>query len=208
AADALEVEPGDQVLQAPGLPQVGWQDGRAERLPLGGGAAVPDPGSLDLDGSDAGQDGPLGQVAVADDLLAARPVLEVGPLVEVGGDLGLDGLGEQGAGPPAQDVGQGVVARGRWPGDGDGCRLIHGGVLLGHFGRLVVWRFTKGTPPSSTPHPQLPVIARRRVRVGRSPALLAVWPLIASWGTLGAFRGLGAGRLCPPESYVKQSTSQ
>jgi len=35
------------------------------------GAAIPDPRLLDLDGAEAGQDGPLGQVAVRDDLPAA-----------------------------------------------------------------------------------------------------------------------------------------
>ena len=64
-----------------------------------GGAAVPDPGLLDLDGPDAGLDGPLGQVAVADHLLAPGLVLEVGVVVDPGGDLGLDGLGEHPAGP-------------------------------------------------------------------------------------------------------------
>jgi hypothetical protein len=54
-----------------------------------------------------------------------------------------------------------VVTVSRWPHDRWGCRLLHGGVLLGHFGRLVVWRFTKGTPPSSTRRPQLSDTARR-----------------------------------------------
>ena len=38
-ADALEVEPGDQLLQAPGPPQVGGQDGGGELLPLAPGPA-------------------------------------------------------------------------------------------------------------------------------------------------------------------------
>ena len=42
-------------------------------------------------------------------------------------------------------------------------------MLLGHFGRLVVLRFTKGTPPKSDRHPQLPVIAPARSARRRSP---------------------------------------
>src|SRR3954468_4622913 len=76
--DAFEVEPGEQPLQAPGLPQVRRQDGRGERLPPVGGPTVTDPGLLDLDGADAGLDGPLGQVAIADDLAASLVVLVVG----------------------------------------------------------------------------------------------------------------------------------
>ena len=52
-----------------------------------------DPGLLDRDRSDAGLDRPLGQVAVADDLLPPGLVFEVGVGVDPGGDLGLDGLG-------------------------------------------------------------------------------------------------------------------
>ena len=50
----------------------GGRIGRGERLPLVGGPAVTDPGLLDLDGPDAGLDGPLGEVAVADDLATSR----------------------------------------------------------------------------------------------------------------------------------------
>ncbi|WZP01040.1 caspase family protein [Isosphaeraceae bacterium EP7] len=80
--------------------------------------------------------------------------------VDPGEDLGLDGLGQETSGAVPQEVGQDVLDAGHWPGDWEGCRLFHGGVLLGHFGRLVVLRFTKGTPPKSDRHPQLPVIAR------------------------------------------------
>jgi hypothetical protein len=109
-ADALEVEPGDQLLQAPGLPQVGGQDGRGGRLPSVGGAAVPDPGFLDLDGSEAGLEGPLGQVAIADHLLVPGLILEVGVVSDPGGGLGLDGLGEHPAGAVPEDLGEDVLA--------------------------------------------------------------------------------------------------
>jgi hypothetical protein len=110
-ADPLEVEPGDQTLQAPRLPQIGRQDRRGEGRSLVGGPAVTDPGLLDLDGADAGLDGPLRSVAVADGLLPAGLVLEVRVGVDPGGDLGLDGLGEHPPGPVPEDFGQDVLAR-------------------------------------------------------------------------------------------------
>src|SRR5437764_5328295 len=83
-ADALQVEPGDQLLQAPGPPQVGGQDGGGELLPLARSPPVVDPRLLDLDVAQAGLDRPLGEVAVADDLAATGIVHEV----VVGGDIG------------------------------------------------------------------------------------------------------------------------
>jgi site-specific DNA recombinase len=136
-ADALQVEPGDQLLQAPGASQVGRQDGGRELLPPARRSTVVDPRLADLDLSQAGLDGPLGEVAVADDLLATGVVLEVGTCVDVGGDLGLDGLGQHPSGPIPEQVGQHVLARQQGHGrDVDG-RLAHGGVLLGLVGPLV-----------------------------------------------------------------------
>ena len=74
-----------------------------------------DAGLLDFDGADAGEDRPLGQVAVADDLLASGLVPQVGVVVDPVGDLGLDGLGQEAAGPLAEQVGQGVARRGVAP---------------------------------------------------------------------------------------------
>ena len=71
-------------------------------------------------GADAGLDGPLGEVAVADDLAAPGVVLEVGVGVDPGGDLGLDGLGQQPSGPVPEEVGEDVLAGG--PGARCGCR--------------------------------------------------------------------------------------
>src|SRR5207245_3433510 len=125
----------------------------AEHLPLVGGPAVTHPGLPDLDGADAGLDRPLGQVTVADDLLMARLVLQVRMGVDPGGDLGLDGLSQQRPGSSTQDVSQRIIAWGRWPHDRLGCRLIHGGVLLGYIGRLVVLRYTKvRRPPQLSIH--------------------------------------------------------
>ena len=54
-------------------------------------------------GTDTGPHLALRQVTVADDALAAVRGLQIGMLVEKVRDLGLDGPGEQGTGPVAQD---------------------------------------------------------------------------------------------------------
>ena len=136
-ADALEVQPGDQPLQAPGLLQVRRQDRRGERLPLVGGAAVSDPRLLDLDGSDAGLDRPAGQGAVADDLAVSPFVPDLGVGVDPGGDLGPDGLGQEPLGSLPEDVREDVLALGQGHDAVGGGRLGHGGVLLGLVGQLV-----------------------------------------------------------------------
>ena len=86
---------------------------------------------------DAGLDGPLGEMAVADHLLAPGLVLEVGVVVDPGGDLGLDGLGEHPAGPVPEELGEDVLAGGQGHDADVGGRLIHGGVLLGLVGHMV-----------------------------------------------------------------------
>jgi hypothetical protein len=136
-ADPLQVQPGDQLLQAPGPPQVGGQDGGGELLPLLRWPPVVDPRLLNLDLSEAGLDGPLGEVAVADDLAASPVVPEVGMVVDPGGDLGLDGLGEHAAGPVPEEVGEDVLAGSRRHDAEVGGRLAHGGVLLGLVGQMV-----------------------------------------------------------------------
>jgi hypothetical protein len=133
----LRYSQGDQLVQAPGPTQVGGQDGRGELLPLLWGPSVVNPGLLDLDLADAGLDGPLGEVAVADDLPPPGVILEVGVGVDPGGDLGLDGPGEHPAGPVAEDLGEDVLAGGQGHDADVGGRLVHGGVLLGLVGHMV-----------------------------------------------------------------------
>jgi hypothetical protein len=136
-AEALEVQPGDQFLQALGAAEVGRQDGGGELLPLLRWAPVLNPGLLDRDFAEAGLDGPLGEVAIADDLAASLVVLELGMGVDPGGDLGLDGLGQHPAGPVPEDLGDDVLALGQGHDADVGGRLGHGGVLLGLVGHLV-----------------------------------------------------------------------
>jgi hypothetical protein len=92
---------------------------------------------LDIDGPDAGRDGPLGEVAVANDLAASLVVLEVGVVVDPGGDLGLDGLGQEASSPVPEEVGEHVLAGDQGHDANLGSRLTHGGVLLGLVGHMV-----------------------------------------------------------------------
>ena len=112
--DALQVEDRHQRLQALRAPRVGRQDRRREADALGiGGArlAVAHARLANGDRTDAGHDLALGQMAVAHDALVAVLGLQIGMLAEKVGDLGLDRLGEQGACPVAQDLGELVVER-------------------------------------------------------------------------------------------------
>jgi hypothetical protein len=122
-ADALEVEPGDQLVETLGPLQVRRQDRRGELLTLIGGPAVMDPGLLDLVIAKAGLDLSIGQVAVADDLESPRLIFQVGIGVGPGGNLGLDGLGQEPPGLVAEDVGQDILGARDWPGDRQGSRL-------------------------------------------------------------------------------------
>jgi hypothetical protein len=78
-----------------------------------------------------------GEVAVADDLTASLVVLEMGMVVDPGGDLGLDGLGQQTSGSVPQEVGEPILAGGQGHDSDLGRRLTHGGVLLGLVGHMV-----------------------------------------------------------------------
>ena len=111
---------------------------------------------------DAGLDGPLGQVAVADHLAAPGVVLEVGVVVDPGGDLGLDGLGEHAPGPVPEELGEDVLAGGQGH-DAD----------VG--GRLDSWR---GTPRPRGPYGVLVTVASPRIprRPSTSRPRLSVIP--------------------------------
>jgi hypothetical protein len=94
-----------------------------------------DPGLFDIDRSQAGEDRPLGKVAVAYDLVSAGFIDEVGMLIDPGGDLRLNRLREERASALAEDLGDGID--GGWPALGLGGRLVHGGGLLGLVGHVV-----------------------------------------------------------------------
>src|SRR5579871_5744052 len=134
-AHALEIEPGDQFLEAFGLTQVGGQNCRGELLALFGGATVVHAGLLDLDRSNPREDCPLGEVAVAHDLLPTVLIPEVGMLIDPGADLRMDRLRKELAGAFAKDLGEDIRGGCDWPVIHDRCRLVHGGELLGLVGQ-------------------------------------------------------------------------
>jgi hypothetical protein len=76
-ADAFEIQPRNQLLKALRLPQVRRQNLRSERLRCSGGSSIQDAGLPDLDGTDAGQERPLRQMAIANDLVMASAILDV-----------------------------------------------------------------------------------------------------------------------------------
>jgi hypothetical protein len=52
-----------------------------------------DPWPLHFDGADSREDRPLGEIAIANDLLSAAPIDDVGVIVNPGSDLGVNCLG-------------------------------------------------------------------------------------------------------------------
>src|SRR5262249_29993194 len=121
---------------------------------------VVDAGLLHRDRPHAGGDGPLGQVAVADDLAASGGIAAVLVAVDPVGDLGLDGLGEQLLGALAEEVGEDVLGLGQWHDPRFGGSIDHGGVLLCRVGTLVDLRYTRVRRLFSSRYPQHSIIPR------------------------------------------------
>jgi hypothetical protein len=112
--DALQIEDRDQGLQAFRPARIGWQQRRCEadaagivgcRLPVAHARLA------HANRPNAGHHLALGQVAVAHDATATVAGLEIGVLAKELGDLGLHGLGQQGARPAAQHLCQLVLER-------------------------------------------------------------------------------------------------
>jgi len=161
-ADALEVEPGDQLVEALGPTQVRRQDGRSERFSLFRRPTVLNSWLLDVDRSQASEDGPLGVRAVADDLATSGLVLEMGVVIDPCGDLGLDGFGEHLSCPVSEDFGQDVMALGQWHDADFRGRLTHGGVLLCLVGKFGVQQTSpRVRRPFHFLHPRLLTIPPR-----------------------------------------------
>ena len=94
-----------------------------------------DPGLFDINGSQCGEDRPLGEVAVAYDLVSAGFIDELDMLIDPGSDFGLDRLREELTSALAEDLGDRID--GGWPALGLRGRLIYGGGLLGLVGHVV-----------------------------------------------------------------------
>jgi len=121
-AHAFEVEPGDQILDALGLSQIGRKDLRAEaldRLPvdvdgiavvvLADNPAIVDPALADLHRPHAGDDGAPWQASVAHHLamtlLVDRVLVRPQPVL----NLRLDRLTQQSLSPVAENLGQNIL---------------------------------------------------------------------------------------------------
>ena len=92
-ADAFEVQVGDQLLHALGLPQVRWEQLGVELLPLRFRPAISHARLLHRHFARGGDQLPLGQVAVADHPATATVVGHVLMLVDPLGDFRFNGLG-------------------------------------------------------------------------------------------------------------------
>src|SRR6516162_8377922 len=137
---------------------------------------------LDRDRADAGGDGALGQVAIADHLAAAGGVAAALVAVDPVGDLGLDGLGEELLGAPAEEVGEDILGLGQWHAGRFGGRTSHGGVLLCRVGTLVTFDTPRVRRLLSSSYPQHSIIP---LPVLNSANLLSLSPItiLASFAT-------------------------
>ena len=121
-----------QRLDGPRAAHVGRQDLRREAEAGGivaAGPAVAHTWLPDGDRSDAGHHLALGQMAVADESLAASLRPEIGMAGEELGDLGLDRLGQQGTCSAAQDFGKPILEC-SWLNQPDNVIVRHGISLL------------------------------------------------------------------------------
>ena len=101
-----------------------------ENSSLGGRPSILHAGLLDFHRPDAGENGPPWQMAVANDLAPAGFAPQLVAVVEVGGDLSLNGLGEHLPGSRSAYLGKDVRAGGQWQTLGNRGSLTHGSVLL------------------------------------------------------------------------------
>jgi hypothetical protein len=127
--DALQVQPGQQLLDVPGAPQVGWQHrgGETDALALIVRAAVANPRPLDLDRADPGRQRSLRRMAVAHQAPSPRLVVPVGMHREKVRNLGLDRQAQHLPRPFTQDREQRVVLDGpSWPRQLNDGILFHG----------------------------------------------------------------------------------
>ena len=111
--DALEIEPGQQLLDRLGAPQVGRQDrgGEADAPASGFRLTVPDPRPAHGDTTDPGLNPPLRHVAVTHHATAAAVINEIRVPGNEGRHLRLHRLGQQTAGARPQHLCQRILDR-------------------------------------------------------------------------------------------------
>ena len=111
--DALQVEPGQELLDRLGTPEVGRQDRRGETdlAGLSRTPAVAHPGAAHRDRPDAGLNPALAMMAVANDTAPARIVLQIAVRRDEGRDLHLNGLRQETPRSRAQHRRQGILRK-------------------------------------------------------------------------------------------------
>jgi hypothetical protein len=126
--DALQVQPGQQLLDVPGAPQIGRQDGRGEADARGiTGATIVHTRPPDLDRSDPRLDLTPRCVAVAHQAPASLVVDQIVMGGEKARHLGLDRVAQHPPCPLAQHAQQRIVLdRPTWPRQRNDGILIHG----------------------------------------------------------------------------------
>jgi hypothetical protein len=126
--DALEVQPGQQLLERAGPPQVARQDRRGEP-DLGvrcTDPAIAHPGLAHRHLADAGLDGALGQEAVPDQAPAASVIDQIGVARKEGLDFGFNRLRQQRARPVPQHLRQRILRSIVWATEADHVIFVHG----------------------------------------------------------------------------------
>src|SRR3954465_11544738 len=186
----LQVEPGQELLEVPGPPQVGRQDRRAEpdRLAARGSTAVADLGPAHLERADAGLDLPLGGMPVAHQATTTLLVREPGMAGEERLDLGLDRLHQHPPGAIPQHGQQRVVGDARsWSRPGNNAILVHG------VSPRVTSTITEDTPPP-TPATKFGYSSGGRPVRTSSPSPLSPRALkrLSQWRTVAPHRSVRA----------------
>jgi hypothetical protein len=136
AADAFEVQPGNQLLDGLGLAQVRRQDLGAKFLGPVGGPAIAHARLPHFDRTDTGRNRPFWQMAIANHLAAALGIDAVPMLLDPLGDLRFDRLRQQLLSARPENINQDVRRSGQWYNTNLLGTVNHGGVLLCRVGTL------------------------------------------------------------------------
>ena len=110
--DALEIEPGDQLVDAPGASQVRRQNtaGESHTPAVFIDAFVIDAGLLNLDGPNPGLDRSSREMTVANHQAMPLVITVMAVSPDILGDFVFDGLSQHILGSTSQDVGQNIPA--------------------------------------------------------------------------------------------------
>jgi len=131
-ADAFEIQPGDQCVDALDLTQIRRKNIRGEPITFIFRPTIMHTRHLYPHGPHAGDDGSLLGMTVANHLAVAAWIEMMCMVVDPSRGLGLDGLDKHLESPMSQHIGQWIMhlGAGRWQHKRFGGKVLHGGVLL------------------------------------------------------------------------------